>query len=103
MIPKCSQCGLCCHLFLINLSEEEYSSGDYQTQLQEFGQINDFAKASSCGANILKNKKDGGCIYLKRNKCSIHKKRPQVCREFFCDSKSKRFAKMIQKIKKLKK
>jgi len=100
MIDKCSQCGLCCRLFLVNLAEEEYQSGEYRTQLEEFGLIDDFHKAAACGANILKQKEDGNCIYLKRNSCSIHKIRPQVCREFFCTSKLKKFRKMIEQIEK---
>lgn len=98
MTIKCLSCGICCSLFLINLSEEEYKSGKYKTQFEEFGFINDFRKATTCGANILKQKKDGSCIYLKKNKCSIHKTRPQVCREFFCNSKLKKFKKMIEQI-----
>ncbi|MBL7159067.1 YkgJ family cysteine cluster protein [Candidatus Microgenomates bacterium] len=100
MINKCSQCGLCCYLFLVNLDEEEYLSGKYKTQLGEFGLINDFHKAAACGANILKQKKDGNCIYLKKNKCSIHKIRPKVCKEFFCASKLKKFRGMIEQIEK---
>ena len=100
MIDKCSQCGLCCCLFLVNLAEEEYQSGKYRTQLGEFGLIDDFRKAAVCGANILKQKKDGNCIYLREKKCSIHKTRPQVCREFFCTSKLEKFRKMIEQIEK---
>lgn len=100
MIDKCSKCGLCCRLFLVNLDENEYKSGKYKTQFEEFCIINDFSKATACGANILKQKKDGSCIYLKANKCSIHKKRPQVCRDFFCTSKLKKFRLMINQIEK---
>jgi len=87
-------------LFLINLDEEEYRSGKYKTYFEEFGLIDDFDKVKSCGANILKQKEDGRCLYLKNNKCSIHKTRPHVCREFYCSSKLKKFQKMIGQIKK---
>ena len=100
MIDKCYQCGLCCRLFLANLAKEEYRSGKYRTQFEEFGLIDDFHKAAACGANILKQKEDGNCIYLKGSKCYIHKIRPQVCREFFCTSKLKKFRKMIEQIEK---
>ncbi len=100
MIDKCSQCGLCCRLFLVNLAEEEYQSGKYRTQFEEFGLIDDFYRATACGANILKQKENGNCIYLKGYKCSIHKRRPQVCREFFCTSKLKKFRKMIEQTEK---
>lgn len=100
MADKCSQCGLCCRLFSVNLTEEEYQSGKYRTQFEELGFVDDFRKAAACGTNILKQKEDGGCIYLKGNKCSIHEIRAQVCREFFCTSKLKRFRKMIEQIKK---
>jgi Fe-S-cluster containining protein len=101
MKNDCSQCGLCCRLFLINLTEEEYKSGKYKTQLGEFGLVDAFAQATACGSNILKQKKDGSCIYLKKNKCSIHKTRPQSCREFFCSSKQKKFQGMIKEIEKI--
>jgi len=100
MIDKCSQCGLCCRLFLVNLDEKEYRSNKYKTQFEEFGLINNFHKAAACGASTLKQKGDGSCIYLEKNKCSIHKIRPEVCRKFFCTSKSKKFKKMIELIKK---
>lgn len=100
MLDKCSQCGLCCGLFLVNLTKEEYQSGKYRTQFEEFGLIDNFYKATTCGANTLKQKEDGSCIYLEANKCSIHKIRPQVCREFFCTLKLKKFRKMIEQIKK---
>jgi len=99
MTDKCSQCGLCCRLFSANLTEEEYRSGKYRTQFEKFGLIDDFSKAAACGANILKQKENGKCIYLKGNRCSIHKIRSQVCREFCCSSKLKKFRKMIEQIK----
>jgi len=97
-VKTCDQCGVCCKLFLINLSKEEYFSGVYKTLLEKFGLINDFKLASECGANILKQKKDGSCFYLKKNSCSIHQIRPQVCRKFFCASKAKKFQNMIKEI-----
>jgi Fe-S-cluster containining protein len=99
MINKCSQCGVCCHIFLVNLTEEEYRSGKYKTQFEEFGLIDDFRKAAACGANTIKQKDDGICPYLKENICSIHKTRPKVCRGFFCNSKSKKFEQMIEEIR----
>lgn len=100
---KCAQCGVCCRLFLINLTEEEYKSRRYKLQFDEFEFVDDFEEAELIGANILAQKEDGSCIYLKYNKCSIHKDRPKSCREFFCNSKNKRFKEMIEKIKKYKK
>ncbi|HUW21325.1 MAG TPA: YkgJ family cysteine cluster protein [Candidatus Bathyarchaeia archaeon] len=100
MADKCSQCGLCCRLFSVNLTEKEYRSGKYRTQFEDLGLIDDFNQAAACGANILKQKADGSCFYLKRNKCSIHEIRAQVCREFFCTSKLKKFRKMIEQIEK---
>ena len=99
MVDKCSGCGVCCGLFLINLSEEEYMSNKYRTQFERFGLINDFVEAEMCGANIIEQKMDGSCFYLKGSKCSIHDIRPKACREFFCTSKSKAFKSMIDNIK----
>ena len=98
---KCSQCGVCCKLFLINLTEEEYKSGRYETMFDEF--VEDFEEAELVGANILAQKEDNSCIYLKDGKCSIHSFRPQSCRNFFCDSEDKSFSKMIEKINEYKK
>ncbi|MFC1789948.1 YkgJ family cysteine cluster protein [Patescibacteria group bacterium] len=100
MENKCFQCGLCCRLFLVNLTEKEYYSKKYTTQFGKMGLISNFEKAAACGANTLKQKKNGSCFYLQENRCSIHQTRPQVCREFFCTSKLKRFKKMIVQINK---
>ena len=95
----CSQCGVCCRLFLINLNPEEYKSCRYKTQFEEFGLTSDFMEAEMCGANIITQKKDGSCFYLADGKCSIHSARPQSCRNFFCSSKDPEFKTMIEKIK----
>lgn len=97
---KCSACGVCCKLFLINLTEEEYKSGKYRTQFEAFGLVNDFIEAEMIGANIIEQKEDGSCFYLKEGKCSIYNIRPKACREFFCTSKNKKFKDMIEQIKK---
>lgn len=98
---KCGQCGVCCRLFLINLTEEEYRSGRYETMFDEF--VHDFEEAEMVGANVLKQKEDGSCIYLKDGRCSIHNIRPASCQKFFCDSDNPDFKKMIEDIKEYKK
>ena len=94
---KCSKCGVCCKLFVINLSEEEYKSKNYKTQFEEFGLTEDFEEAEYCGANIITQKQDGSCIYQKDNKCSIHDTRPKACRNFFCTDPN--FESMNKKIR----
>jgi len=98
MADKCTQCGICCELFLINLTEEEYKSGKYETQFQEFGIVDDFIEAEMGGANIIAQKDDSSCIYLIDGKCSIHQTRPQSCENFFCTSNDPKFSSMIDKI-----
>lgn len=100
---KCDQCGVCCNLFLINLNEEEYKSGNYKTEFESFGIINDFVEAEFSGSNIIEQKKDGSCFYLEDGNCSIHKTRPKACREFFCSSENPKFETMIKKINEKKK
>jgi len=90
-------------LFLINLTEEEYKSGKYKTQFEKFVTFKNFKKAELCGANIIEQKKDGSCYYLKGTECSIHDSRPVACRKFFCNSKNKKFKTMIGEIKEYKK
>ena len=97
----CHSCGVCCKLFMINLNEEEYLSGKYKTVFEEFGMVG-FSEAELTGANLLDQQEDGSCIYLKKGKCSIHQDRPQVCRDFFCDSEEEWFQPMIEKIRKYK-
>ena len=99
---ECSQCGVCCKLFVINLNKEEYKSGRYKTIFAEFG-LMDFSEAELTGGNLLDLNEDESCIYLQEGKCSIHHDRPQVCRQFFCDSKDPWFKGMIDKIEKYKK
>lgn len=96
---NCSSCGVCCTLFMINLSEKEYKSKKFRTQFSKFPHVKDFTEAEMCGANIIQQKSDGSCFYLKNNKCSIHNKRPIACRNFFCSSKDKAFKGMIKDIK----
>ena len=93
----CDQCGTCCKIFLINLNEEEYRSGNFKTQFSEF--VSDFELASFSGANTLAQKEDGSCIYLKDQLCSIHMTRPLVCRDFFCDTTEERFQGMVHEIR----
>jgi len=93
---NCNGCGLCCSLFYINLSEEEYKSKKFQTIFPDIGEIDNFSEAKKCGANLLAKKENGDCIYLLENKCSIHEERPVVCRKFFCTTKSKHFEHMVE-------
>ncbi len=98
---SCQQCGVCCKLFVINLNEEEYLSGKFKTVFEEFG-LMDFEEAELTGANLVAQQEDESCIYLKEGRCSIHFDRPQVCRNFFCDSDDPWFKPMIEKIEKAK-
>jgi len=98
MKKKCSGCGVCCQLFLINLNKKEYESGFYKTMFGNFKITDTFRQAQKYGANILAQNEDGSCVYLKNNSCLIYLERPQVCRRFFCTSKSKRFKEMIRQI-----
>jgi len=100
---KCYQSGVCCKLFFINLTEEEYKSGRYKTQFEEFGMVEDFDEAQESGANILEQQEDGSCIYFKEGQCSIHKTRPQACRDFFCESKEEKYKHMVEMVNKVKK
>ena len=84
---KCRQCGKCCKLFYINLNKDEYESSQFKTIFKDIDFIEDFSKASLCGANFLAKKKDGSCIYLENNSCNIYDQRPKVCRKYFCNSK----------------
>jgi Fe-S-cluster containining protein len=40
--------------------------------------------AGNIGYTLKRNKETGHCIYLREGGCSIHHKRPAICREFDC-------------------
>ena len=98
---KCQSCGVCCKLFVINLNQEEYESGKYKTFFASFGKMA-FSEAELVGGNLIKQHEDESCIYLLDERCSIHDDRPQVCKEFFCDSDDEWYQEMIEKIRKYK-
>lgn len=93
MANSCNGCGLCCKLFLINLSKEEYQSGKYRTMFEEHN------LPAKYGARLLARNANGSCVYLEGNECSIHADRPKVCQDFFCTTKAKKFAGMVKIIK----
>jgi len=64
--------------------------------------VPDFSEAEMVGANVLKQKEDGSCVYLRDGKCFIHNFRPLSCKNFFCDSPDPKFKKMIDDIKEYK-
>jgi putative endonuclease len=99
LIRSCAQCGICCRLFFINLTQKEWESGKYETQVKASEVDDRFHVVQGYGGNILRQKKDGSCIYLKNNACSIHTRRPQSCRDFFCISTAKKFREMVSMIK----
>lgn len=99
MANSCNGCGLCCKLFYINLSKKEYESGRYKTMFEEQGKVESWKLAKESGANLLAKREDVSCVYLKDNKCGIHNNRPEVCRDFFCTTKAKKFKKMVEIVK----
>jgi Fe-S-cluster containining protein len=66
---------------------------------EEYGKMSNFSEAENCGANLLAKKNDDSCVYLIDNLCSIHADRPNVCRDFFCTTKAKKFEGMVKIIK----
>ena len=94
----CEGCTLCCKLFLVNLTEKEFYSGVFLTELNGSEQSEDFDIIEKYGLNIVKKNGDGTCIYLKDGKCEIYSARPEVCRDFFCGSEKIEFKVMIENI-----
>lgn len=66
----CGNCSACCYQ-LVLLTENDVRA-IYDTE------------ELAPGMFFLKRTVNGACIYLKDNKCSIHNRRPQVCRAFDC-------------------
>jgi Fe-S-cluster containining protein len=87
MLPVCQ--AMCCSMFNVDLTPEEYESGLYDAQpfcLFTYEKC-DNEKVSCINRKYrLKRRKDGYCVYLddKSRLCSIHDKRPSACRDFDC-------------------
>jgi Fe-S-cluster containining protein len=79
---------MCCRIYDVTVSEEERRSGQYQVrQVCSVTNAGCDNKGSSCMNRryFLKKKEDSSCVYLDEdNKCSIHPRRPQACRDFDC-------------------
>lgn len=72
-VVPCGTCNLCCRGEVLVLHPE---CGD---------RISDYQAMRWNGRWILQHKENGDCIYLDREKgCTIHNRRPAICREFDC-------------------
>ena len=69
---RCTMCGNCCRLRIINLAKEDI------VRLQAAGN-KDFVAA---GGEPRLRRVRGKCIFLKDDRCLVHEHRPKVCREF---------------------
>lgn len=75
----CDGCTACCEHDLIVLHPE---CGDNPAQ---FETVRIKHPLTGKRAFALKRKPEGGCIYLERGVgCTIHDRRPTICREFDC-------------------
>lgn len=69
----CDGCTLCCQGDAIRLLPED----DANTYITE-------PHATLAGERMLAHKSNGDCIYLAEGGCSIHSRRPRMCREMDC-------------------
>ncbi len=69
----CNGCTLCCHNDAIRLLPGD-DPDQYETQPHHYmpGQL------------MLKHKPNGDCIYLGESGCSIHDRRPRMCKRMDC-------------------
>ena len=73
----CGPCRACCRSEAIALFPEDGDDvASYEHELISFPGIGEVA--------VLKHKPNGDCIYLDRDGCSIHHRRPEICRVFDC-------------------
>lgn len=68
----CGGCRLCCENELVLLEHEEEL--DYATE----------DHPARAGRKVVAHKSDRTCVYLDEKGCSIHEKRPKLCRDFDC-------------------
>ncbi len=69
----CEGCSECCQMDAVFIHPElGDKASEYQTEVYQ-------------GRYVLAHKENGDCVYLKRGKgCTIHDKRPAICRELDC-------------------
>lgn len=76
----CNGCTLCCQGDAIRLLPGDDPS-QYQTEPHERFE----------GQLMLAHKANGDCIYLTSGGCSIHDRKPQMCRDMDCRKIARRF------------
>jgi Fe-S-cluster containining protein len=73
----CGPCRACCRSELIVLIPED--GDDVESYDHEMVFINGAGEMP-----FLKHRKNGDCVYLDRDGCTIHERRPSLCRIFDC-------------------
>src|SRR3990167_3882431 len=73
LFVPCNGCTLCCKGDSLRLLPED-DPKQYQTVPHNYFQ----------GQLMLDHKPNGDCIYLGDTDCTIHERRPQMCREMDC-------------------
>lgn len=79
----CNGCTLCCHGDVIRFLPGEDPS-QYQTEPMMVRPGRGLPLKSVPGQVMLAHKLNGDCIYLADSGCSIHERKPRVCREMDC-------------------
>jgi uncharacterized protein len=74
----CGPCHACCRAELIVLVPD--AGDDIASYEHEIVAVPPMMMEMA----VLKHKKNGDCVYLDRNGCTIHHRRPIICREFDC-------------------
>jgi Fe-S-cluster containining protein len=85
MHPICQ--AMCCSQFTIEISSEEYASGQYEAEIVCLWTYKSCQAAfQSCPSQRyqLIKQRNKSCIYQKDKHCSIYNRRPRICRDFVC-------------------
>lgn len=77
----CKGCVLCCRNDAVRLLPHEDASA-FETE----------EHPAIPGARMLAHKANGDCIYLGDGGCSIHERRPQLCRDMDCRNLARSFS-----------
>jgi Fe-S-cluster containining protein len=81
---QCTKCGICCgdtkqktrHILLLKTETEQIATATSQPTSQFTTKI----KKKAPYSYEMKKTKDGKCIFLKNNRCTIYAARPLICR-----------------------
>ena len=82
---QCNRCGKCCHTVILALHSVPIAKDTQEMGKWLLYHGYETTKIFNGKEDVLAVKLDKKCGYLnKHNECNIYEKRPQICKDFWC-------------------